>query len=212
MGFSNGGGGGSPGKTPFAFGTAAARPAAAAGNANTGYFATDTQEVSFSDGAAWHLINQVGDPAQNFLALKTIFGITGDPAGEADVWLGPTAAGLRFGGSPVQWQVAVAKVFAHLSDLSVDTAGKGLQVAEGANAKQGTAVLAGGTAVVANTSVTAASRIFLTCQALGTVAVPSGYGISARIPGVSFTILASAPTDTSTIAYEIFEPGTAAPL
>lgn len=82
-----------------------------------------------------------------------------------------------------------------------------LAVKEGANAKQGVATLVAGTVVVANTSVTATSRIQLTCQSLGTVAVPSAYGISARVPGVSFTILASVPTDTSVIAYEIFEVG-----
>jgi hypothetical protein len=90
----------------------------------------------------------------------------------------------------------------------VTSTGQGYKTAEGANAKQGTAVLgAGGTVVVANSSVTATSRIFLTAQSLGTVAVPSAYAVSARTPGTSFTILASVATDTSTIAYEIFEPG-----
>jgi hypothetical protein len=93
------------------------------------------------------------------------------------------------------------------ADLAVQTAGFGLEVAEGANAKQGTAVLAAGTVVVANTSVTAVSRILLACQALGTVVVPSALCVSARVAGTSFTILASQNTDTSTIAYEIFEPG-----
>jgi hypothetical protein len=91
--------------------------------------------------------------------------------------------------------------------LDVSLPGGGLKVAEGANAKQGTAVLVAGTVVVANTSVTANSRIMLTCQALGTVVVPSALCVSARTPGTSFTILASQGTDTSTIAYEIFEPG-----
>lgn len=83
---------------------------------------------------------------------------------------------------------------------------KGLLVKEGANARQGVVALVGGTAVVANASVTATSRIQLTAQALGTVAVPSALAVSARVAGTSFTILASAPTDTSTVAYEIFEP------
>ena len=91
-------------------------------------------------------------------------------------------------------------------NVRVSTAGRGLRVAEGSNAKQGVATLVGGTAIVANTSVTANSRIFLTCQSLGTVAVPSALCISARTAGTSFTILASAPTDTSVIAWEIFEP------
>lgn len=86
-------------------------------------------------------------------------------------------------------------------------AGQGLTVKEGSNAKQGTSTLSGGTIVVTNSSVTANSRIFITAQSLGTVAVPSAYGVSARTAGTSFTILASAPTDTSVVAWEIFEPG-----
>lgn len=91
------------------------------------------------------------------------------------------------------------------TSLSVATAGNGLAVAEGLNAKQGTAVLAAGTAVVANTSVTANSRIFLTAQVPGgTVGAPY---VSARSAGVSFTITSTSNTDTSTVAYQIFEKG-----
>lgn len=91
-------------------------------------------------------------------------------------------------------------------DLAITTAGKGLLVKEGSNAKMGTAVLSSGTVVVNTTSVTANSRIFLMVQSLGTVAAPSALCVSARTPGVSFTILASVLTDTSVIAYLIFEP------
>ena len=91
--------------------------------------------------------------------------------------------------------------------LDVSQAGQGLKVAEGANAKQGTAVLVAGTVTVADTSVTASSRIQLTPQTLGTVTAPSALCVSARTPGTSFTILASQATDTSTVGYEIFEPG-----
>jgi hypothetical protein len=82
----------------------------------------------------------------------------------------------------------------------------GLSVTEGANAKQGIAVLVAGTLVVANTAVTANSRIFLTSQVGG--GAPGWVRVSARVAGTSFTILSSSATDTSTIAYEIFEPGT----
>jgi hypothetical protein len=89
--------------------------------------------------------------------------------------------------------------------VDVTSVGQGLKVAEGSNAKQGTAVLAAGQAVVANTSVTASSRIILTTNATGGAA---GFlVVSARTPGTSFTILSSSGTDTSTVAYEIFEPG-----
>lgn len=90
--------------------------------------------------------------------------------------------------------------------LRVMTVGAGLAVAEGSNAKQGVATLAAGTVTVANTSVTATSRIQLTAQTLGTVTTPSALTVSARTAGTSFTILASQATDTSVVAYEIFEP------
>jgi hypothetical protein len=86
------------------------------------------------------------------------------------------------------------------------TIGMGLQIKEGANAKMGVATLAAGTVVVSNTVVTANSRIFLTCQSLGTVSAPSALCISARTAGTSFTILASQNTDTSVIAWQIVEP------
>lgn len=89
-------------------------------------------------------------------------------------------------------------------NIAASTAGKGFQVAEGSNCKQGTAVLAAGTVVVANTSVTANSRIFLTTQAPGgTVGAPY---VSARTAGTSFTITSTSNTDTSTVAYLIMEP------
>ena len=66
--------------------------------------------------------------------------------------------------------------------------------------------MAAGTVTVANTSVTASSRIFLTVQSLGTVAVATPVAITARTAGTSFTISSSAVTDTSVVAWEIFEP------
>lgn len=60
MGFGGGGGGGGGGSVPaIAFGDAADRPAPAAINANTAYFARDTNEVTFSDGAEWNVIGSV---------------------------------------------------------------------------------------------------------------------------------------------------------
>ena len=90
-------------------------------------------------------------------------------------------------------------------NVDVTAAGSGLRVAEGANAKQGTAVLVAGAVTVANTSVTANSRIFLTSQVDG--GAPGFVRVSARVAGTSFTITSSSATDTSTIAYEIVEPG-----
>lgn len=94
--------------------------------------------------------------------------------------------------------------FASFGNISADTAGKGLRVKEGSNAKQGTATLSGGTVVVSNTSVTANSRIFLTAQDNSTT---GALRVSARTPGTSFTITSSNAGDSGVVAYEIFEPG-----
>ncbi len=86
----------------------------------------------------------------------------------------------------------------------IQLAGKGLRVKEGSNAKQGTATLTAGSVTVSNTSVTANSRIFLTSQADG--GTPGWLRVSARTASTSFTITSSSGTDTSTVAYQIFEP------
>ena len=80
----------------------------------------------------------------------------------------------------------------------------GLKVFESANSKQGIATLVAGTVTVANTSVTANSRILLTGQVDGgTVGFQR---VSARTAGTSFTITSSNALDTSIVAFEIFEP------
>jgi len=81
--------------------------------------------------------------------------------------------------------------------------GQGLCIAEGSNAKQGAATLTAGTVTVANTSVTANSRIHATGQDGG---VTGAVNVSARTPGVSFTLTSSNPADSGVVAYTIFEP------
>lgn len=90
-------------------------------------------------------------------------------------------------------------------DLGISTAGRGLRVSEGANGKQGTAVLAGGTVTVANTSVTVNSRIDHWRQVAGGTLGHLSVGVITA--GVSFVINSSSNLDTSTIGFEIFEPG-----
>lgn len=89
-------------------------------------------------------------------------------------------------------------------NLSIGTVGRGIRVAEGSNAKSGTATLTAGSVVVSNTSVTANSRIQLTSNADG--GTPGFLRVSARTAGTSFTITSSSGTDTSTVAYFIVEP------
>lgn len=91
------------------------------------------------------------------------------------------------------------------ADISTVTPGFGFRAAEGSDAKQGIATLVAGTVTVANASVTANSRIFLTGQD-DNGGTPGWIRVSARNPGTDFTITSSDPADTSIVAYEIFEP------
>ncbi len=97
-------------------------------------------------------------------------------------------------------------------DLSVTTTGKGIKIAEGVNARLGVAILASGTIVVPNTSVTANSRIFVTPQSV----IGSEVGavrVSAIVPSTSFTITSYrcnntpiiATNDNSVVAWQIIE-------
>lgn len=88
--------------------------------------------------------------------------------------------------------------------LKAGSAGGGLSIAEGANARMGTSTLVAGTVTVANTSVTANTRIFLTTQTIGGV-IGVQY-ISARVVGTSFTITSNNVADTSTVAWLLIEP------
>ena len=121
--------------------------------------------------------------------------------GDGTIQYGPGGAGPR----DAFWsRLAVGILGSTNAHIAADGAGKGFQVKEGSNCKQGTATLVGGSAVVSNTSVTATSRIFLTSNADG--GTPGWLRVSARTAGTSFTITSSSGTDTSTVAYEIFEP------
>jgi hypothetical protein len=80
----------------------------------------------------------------------------------------------------------------------------GIRVLEDVNCKQGIATLVAGEAVVSNTSVTANSRIILTSQVDG--GTPGFLRVPTRTAGASFKIKSSSATDTSTVAYHMFEP------
>lgn len=90
------------------------------------------------------------------------------------------------------------------ASLALVTPGTTLRIAEGADAKMGAAVLVGGTVVVATAAVRTTSRIFLTCNDPG--GVPGFLVVSARVDGVSFTILSSSVLDASTVAWLILDP------
>lgn len=188
-----GGGGGS--STPaFAFGTAAARPAASAANAKTGYYATDTGEISFSDGASWNSLSSTS----NYFSFNNGSGAN-FPAGNP-IFFDHNGQGITLKSTGGQ------TVFLTNAGLDLGTVGKGLAVAEGSNAKQGTyGPLVAGTLAVANTSVTASSRIIV-CRSPGGTN-PGGHNVSAITAGTGFTVTSTNAADTGSGVFQIFEPG-----
>lgn len=74
---------------------------------------------------------------------------------------------------------------------------------ESANMAQGVATMAAGTVTVANTSVTANSRIMLSRQTAGGTL---GELSVTKTAGTGFTITSTSSTETSTVAYLILEP------
>lgn len=191
MGFGGGGGGSSV--IPVAFGTAAARPAANAGNSGTGYYSTDTGALAFSNGATWNEVTFFNNDIS--MAVGKNLKVQGTPAGG----LISTTWNQQFFG-PNNGLMNLTN-----ASLDITSGGKGLMVAEGSNAKQGTATLTAGTVTVANTSVTATSRIMGFSNTDG--GAPGWLRNSGRTAGTSFTVTSSSGTDTSTFAYEIFEVG-----
>jgi len=116
-----------------------------------------------------------------------------------------SAAGLWTIGTAAGTQAHVVNGSLEVSsDLKVTTAGKGLFVKEGSNAKMGVSTLVAGTVTVATTAVTASSRIFLTSQSDG--GTPGFQRITTRTALTSFVITSSNGADTSVIAWMIVEP------
>lgn len=89
------------------------------------------------------------------------------------------------------------------NSLNLGSVGCGIAIKEGTNARSGAATLVGGTVTVANTSVTANTRIQVTGQVDG--GTPGWLRISARVPGTSFTITSSSVLDTSVVGWFMIE-------
>jgi hypothetical protein len=89
-------------------------------------------------------------------------------------------------------------------DLIINTAGKGLKVKEGSNAKMGRAVLVGGTVTVSTTAVASTSEIFLTNRITG--GTIGSLSVGTVTAGTSFVINSTNVLDTSTICWLIVDP------
>jgi hypothetical protein len=86
--------------------------------------------------------------------------------------------------------------------LSILLSGR-LRINEGANGGMGVATLVGGTVTVANTAVTASTRIFVSRSTTGGT---EGHLSTTQIAGTSFTVNSSSGTDTSTVNWLLILP------
>ncbi|MGA5489555.1 glycosyl hydrolase family 28-related protein [Streptomyces pseudogriseolus] len=134
---------------------------------------------------------------------------TGPTATPVDAFAGPTdvAGNLNVGGylaaasgqSGGVWNIWAGAANA----LNIGSAGGGVAIKEGANARMGVATLAAGTVTVPNTSITANTRVVVIRQTLGGAA---GHLSVTKNAGVGFTINSSSGTETSSVLYILFEP------
>lgn len=127
-------------------------------------------------------------------------GSTGaDPAFTAS----PSVTGSITAGTTIT--ATLGAITATNGNIVMSTAGNGLQVKSGANARIGVgAVLVGGTLTIANTSVTNNTVIIPVITALGTVAAPKALYVT-KNAGVGFTVTSSDATDTSTFSWYMVE-------
>lgn len=144
-----------------------------------GSFAADALGVNglcSADGLTWTVCNTSGTPVITMTASTTTLPGSLSQTGDLTVNTGSIIA---------------------------NTAGYGLKVKEGTNAKMGESTLVGGTVTVTNTSVGATSRIFISRRVAGGTVGTMTFTISA---GTSFTITSSSGTDTSTVQWLIVDP------
>ncbi|MEV1020714.1 glycosyl hydrolase family 28-related protein [Streptomyces sp. NPDC050264] len=134
---------------------------------------------------------------------------TGTTSAPVDVFAPPSdvAGNLNVGGylaaasgqSDGQWNIWAGQAKA----LNLGALGGGIAIAEGANARMNVATLVGGTVTVANTSVTANTRVLPFRQAAGGTL---GHLSVTKNPGTGFTITSSSTADTSPLVYLLIEP------
>lgn len=162
----------------------------------TGFLHANT--AGWSDGGGNTILRRGPNIGERTGATDTPVNAFAQPWGAAGnaTFSGYTA--LDAGQSNGQWNIwdATAKA------LNLGSAGGGVGIKEGANARMGVATLVGGTVTVANTSVTAGTRVAPFRQAGGGTL---GHLSATKVNGTSFTITSSSGTETSTVAWVLFE-------
>lgn len=88
-------------------------------------------------------------------------------------------------------------------NLVLGTAGNGVQIKEGSNARMGQLTLASGAAIVSNTSITSNTRVFLSRSSVFGTA--GHLDVSSRTSGVNFRVRSSSSGDESVINYLLIE-------
>jgi hypothetical protein len=102
--------------------------------------------------------------------------------------------------------VTILNSSASISGVAASSVGSGFLIKEGANARMGTVTLVNGLATIANTTITANTRIFLTNNDQDALAIISFMRVTGRTPGVSFSISSGVAGDTSSVAWLLIEP------
>jgi len=180
----------------------------------SGQVSTVRSGLTFTTGAGWTISTYRG------LLMEDAIGASGTLTTSVavdveDLKKATTNLSLRSVGTSVEMRhVGNVKIGANeaatytmdvAGNIAANKAGSGFRVKEGSNAKMGTAKLTAGKVAVANTSVTASSKIIVFCIKLGTVTVISGYTTTITA-AKEFVIETGVVTDTSEVGYIIFEP------
>lgn len=131
------------------------------------------------------------------VASNDTFRLTGDGAMSVGAPAGGSARDTTWG------RQAAAQFGTPDSDIVIGLAGKGLRIKEGSNARMGTATLVAAVATIANTSITANTRIFV-----GTKTPSANTGalfVHDVTVGTSFTVHSTNGSDTSVVSWVLIE-------
>ncbi|HEV3269396.1 MAG TPA: hypothetical protein VGZ69_01965 [Candidatus Rhabdochlamydia sp.] len=103
-------------------------------------------------------------------------------------------------------RVRILNTSASVSGVAASDLGAGFLIKEGSNARMGLAQLVSGNATIANTTITANTRIFLTNNDQDALSIISFMRVTGRTPGVSFSISSGITGDVSQVAWLLIEP------
>ena len=176
-----------------------------------GSYSQNNTKLNWNDATSRLGVNTTVAPNFTIEAVGTIAASNGGQRSNSigyddfNNWGTITSIEAAVGATPLK--ISASNVNLINSNLIIETAGKGIQIKEGNNAKSGQSSLGtGGLIVVANTSVTANSRIQLTPQSNTGGGTFGSVYVSTRVVGVSFTIASTSATDRRPVAWQIFEP------